>query len=474
MNLLGKIVFIILFLFIFQSGETAFGADITHEYILETNDIVDLANDYPLDVLDAIDSESIYKIRIEKDTDDVRKTLENDARVLSLSENSLIYIAPIQMPFRFSMQTANSGNWGFQSMNFPGGLVSAENIDVAVLDTGVDTNHPLLKDSIKLGFDAINQTSIEDENGHGTYVSGIIAIDMPQIKIIPVKVLDKNGFGDMYTFISGIYYAIENNVDIINMSLGIKADLPLVKAAILDADEKGITLIAATGNDGHAYLQYPAKYKEVIAVGAYDINEKRAKFSQYGEGLAFMAPGVEVRSAWLMDTYRLESGTSVATPFITKAVALLKSQNKSLSNVEIKNILVAASQPIAGDFKKEFGYGKVDVEKALTLANMKRNTYTYLPKKIHISSMKEWQIKMSLNINKELFDSSLIHVLDSNGNEIKVEIQLDDTDLKQIKVLPPTNGYESRHVYEIKIEKGLISDTGKVTNKAVKMEFVVE
>ena len=124
-------------------------------------------------------------------------------------------------------------------MNFPQNVYSRNTVDVAILDTGIDTDHPLLKTSIKNGYDALLNKSVEDENGHGTHVAGIIALNTPQIHIVPIKTLDQSGKGDLYTFVRGIYYAIDRDVDVINMSFGMNKDDSMVREAVDEAIARG-------------------------------------------------------------------------------------------------------------------------------------------------------------------------------------------------------------------------------------------
>ena len=204
--------------------------------------------------------------------------------------------------------------------------------------------------------------SIEDEHGHGTHVAGIIAKNTPHLRIIPIKTLNKNGNGDIYAFIRGLYYAIDHQVDVINMSFGIKSNNEMVQEAVSEAISNDISLIAASGNSGASSLLYPARYKDVISVGAYDQNEVKAKFSQYGDQLDFVAPGVDIWSSWLGGEYKLESGTSMATPFISKTVALIKSINPNLSTTEIQDILISSASPLEGETVQTIGHGKINVE----------------------------------------------------------------------------------------------------------------
>ena len=239
---------------------------------------------------------------------------------------------------------------------------------------------------------------------------------------------------------------------------------------------EGISIVAAAGNDGSPSIQYPARYEDVIAVGAYDQNGGRAYFSQYGEGLNFVAPGEGIWSSWLMGEYLVQSGTSMAAPFITKTVALLKSVDQGLSPVEIDEILTAASSPLASETAEEAGHGKIDAAKALELVDggALANEYDYFPSKFNVSPAKDWRVQMSLPLDAEKFNSQFIRVMDQEGNTVETSIVLDKTDRTIIHVFPPTNGYEPGKNYELYIDKGLVSTNGKTALNGVRMRFNVK
>jgi len=231
-------------------------------------------------------------------------------------------------------------------------------ITVAVLDTGVDLEHPELQHCLIDGYDFVDIISgasqfigdylgydvdPSDEVGHGTHVAGIISgkgIAMspgvvPNCKIMPVRVLgamkrgsSKVGAGLVGNINAGIKWAVDNGADVINMSLGIVHDgggLPH-EEVVEYAQEKGVTIVAATGNDGQNALYFPSALPHVIAVGALgnDIRQA-APFSTYGDQVDFVAPGTEIYSTYLDGKYAFSTGTSHSAPFVAGAAALLKS-----------------------------------------------------------------------------------------------------------------------------------------------------
>lgn len=188
---------------------------------------------------------------------------------------------------------------------------------VLVLDTGIDKNHPAIKGNFEAGRNfagelTVNAEDYADTEGHGTHVSGTIAgvLDSsgfsgvaPKAKLLMGRVCAKEGCSNI-AISKGINWGIEKKVDVISMSLGGAFSTPSERDAIARAYSSGITLVAATGNEGTEQVSYPAALDEVIAVGATDSEGKRGSFSQYGPELAVMAPGVDVMSSVPMGTGR--------------------------------------------------------------------------------------------------------------------------------------------------------------------------
>lgn len=275
-------------------------------------------------------------------------------------------------------------------------------ITVAVLDTGIALTHPELKEALLPGFDFVNildgaedfigdylqiDDKAADEVGHGTHVAGIIAgrgYKMPQgvapnCKILPVRVLAAMsrggrpvGAGLVENINAGVKYAVDQGAHIINMSLGVKhAGGGLPHKEVIDyAISKGVTIVAASGNDGQEELYYPGAFKSVIAVGAMDDQGEVADFSTFGEQVSFIAPGVDVYSTSLNDGYAFSTGTSHAAPFVAGGAALLKSyaraQGRHLSDAAIKHVLKHTSDKVDQHFKhRKAGYGRLNLADAL-------------------------------------------------------------------------------------------------------------
>lgn len=219
--------------------------------------------------------------------------------------------------------------------------IYGKGITVAILDTGIDTNHVCLKDRIIGGKNFTNEgkeDDITDWNGHGTHVAGIIAGNRaekgitgvaPECNLLIVKVLNRFGDGAFPSIVRGLEYAIEQNVDIINMSLGGRADDDSLHETIKKAIDKGICVCCASGNNGDGRgdtdeINFPGNYHEVIEVGAVDRENNIAKFSNSNPEVDIVSYGVNIMSTFKNNKYATTSGTSQATPHVSGALALIK------------------------------------------------------------------------------------------------------------------------------------------------------
>ncbi|SDX93112.1 S8 family peptidase [Thermoactinomyces sp. DSM 45892] len=229
-----------------------------------------------------------------------------------------------------------------------------EGVKVAIIDTGIDMDHPDLKDNIKAGINMFDHTeNISDDGYHGTHVAGIIAGTgkqgvvgvAPKAELYIAKALDKNGNGSLASVMDGISFGINHEVDILCMSLGVSQELPpILEQKILEAYNRGIVIVGATGNSGIQSVEYPAKYDEVIAVGGARRDLNRADFSSYGWETDIIAPAVDILSTYPDGKYAKVSGTSMASAFVTGGTALLISYHRKLGREltvsDIKTMIV--------------------------------------------------------------------------------------------------------------------------------------
>lgn len=266
-------------------------------------------------------------------------------------------------------------------------------VTVAVVDTGIQYDHPFLKDNIytnkgkasssNFGLDFSKgakeqKTAPTDEHGHGTHVAGIIKSIFPEVRILPLKYYNPKASGteNLKATIKALRYAVDSNVDIINYSGGGPEPSEEEKKILLEAEEKGILVIAAAGNeksdiDKKANHYYPASYgfSNIITVGAHDEFNKIIASSNYGEkSVDIAAPGYRIRSSFLKNGASLMTGTSQATAFVTGVAALIKSNYPKLNYQQIKNIVLTSSRKISTLKSKVLGGGKLDAARAIEVA----------------------------------------------------------------------------------------------------------
>ncbi|MBP1950548.1 S8 family peptidase [Virgibacillus litoralis] len=262
--------------------------------------------------------------------------------------------------------------WNIESINSSsawGEGYNGTDVNIAVIDTGISTHSDL---KVSGGYSSVGYTSEwTDDNGHGTHVAGVIGSELnnfgvvgvaPEADIFAVKALDQNGEGNLFSLLEAIDWAIKNNMDIINLSLGNVDNSSYLKEAIDKAYEKyGILIVGASGNGGeNSSVIYPAKYENVIGVSA--VNEKLniAKFSSRGQAVEFSAPGVNIISTYLNDSYGIADGTSQATPHVSGMLALLKQKFPGMPPVELRRTLVNHVKDLGSSGRDTvYGYGFV-------------------------------------------------------------------------------------------------------------------
>lgn len=262
---------------------------------------------------------------------------------------------------------------------------TGKGIRIGILDTGIDYTHPDLSKNYKGGYNFIdNNTDAKDHNGHGTHVAGIIAAEdndigvvgvAPDAYIYSIRILDYAATGTASDITAGLEWCLNNNMQIVNMSLGACEDSISVKRVIDILYDNGILLIAAAGNSGNGMgtgdsIDNPARYNSVTAVGATDINDNRASFSSTGPKLEISAPGKDIYSLLPGNKYGSLSGTSMASPHIAGVAALVMSAYPGMSNIQTRIRLQITAQNISkGPFeaKSWFGYGLVDAVKAVSI-----------------------------------------------------------------------------------------------------------
>jgi subtilisin len=273
-----------------------------------------------------------------------------------------------------------------------------EGIRVGIIDTGIDYTHPDLADNYVLGYDFVNRDwDPADDNGHGTHVAGIVAaIDdgpnsgggntagisvvgaAPRVSLYIAKSLNADGVGSMSDIVAALDVAASYDVDVVNMSLGSPFWSRTLRRACDNAYAAGVLLVAAAGNEGLGRLDIPARYWSVIGVGATDELDRRASFSNYGQGLELCAPGVGVLSG--MPTYEVAlnrfpyeyeevydylSGTSMASPHVAGTAALVLAAHPDWTHAQVRERLASTAEDLGPPGTDTyFGYGLVDAAAA--------------------------------------------------------------------------------------------------------------
>lgn len=473
--------------------------------------------------------------------------IEENITFSTVGKNTFSFFNKMNSSNFYSLSTEQQGtyNYNIETVNaaqaWEDGF-TGKGIKVAVLDSGI-APHKELK--IKGGKSTVNYTrSWTDDDGHGTHVAGIIAaqpgikkvngIDVvgvaPNVDLYAVKVLNRWGEGDLTDILEGIEWAIENKMDIINMSFGTEKGSQLLQQMLNKAYNEGILLVSAAGNDGNNYpVTYPAKYDSVIAVSSVEKDLSLSDFSSTGDEVELAAPGGDIVSTYTRGRYELESGTSQAAPHVTGMLALLKEKYPTLTNKQLREKIREYTIDLGAEGKdSSFGYGLIQyksdeddsdydeetlekIEKAITLFsnadNSKklwdydsaRNIISQLPngsrKKAELeSALKQLKEKLGLveftsisNVKSNqdfLITFSLKINVDSVNNEnvfLRKEGEFVQgitysfgKDGKTITIHAPEGGYTSKGTYFIYIDKTITGEKGKNLKFPVVVMFTVK
>ena len=230
---------------------------------------------------------------------------------------------------------------------------------VAVIDTGVQSNHPELVGKTIAGYDFIDKDRTPDDVGnrrdddgdgekdelvgHGTHVAGIVALAAPEARIMPVRALDSEGRGTTFGIAKAIRYAVRNGADVVNLSLGSSQQTDLLADLLGDDDddeEEGrAVFVAAAGNDNNSVRQFPAAEENAIAVTSVDQQKKKSGFANFGgveeRWVKVAAPGTDIHAPFPTGRYATWSGTSMATPFVAGQAALVHGVYSSAGNARV-------------------------------------------------------------------------------------------------------------------------------------------
>jgi thermitase len=250
-------------------------------------------------------------------------------------------------------------------------ISSGQGTTVAIVDTGAQLDHPQLAANFEgvkhydfVGDDpnpADRAVDLDEDGdglkdelvGHGTHVAGIVDLVAPSAKIMPLRVLDSEGYGKSFTIAKAISYARRNGADVINLSLGSRGNSKLLREVVEAAIESGVVVAAAAGNEGNALPHYPAagdgtaaSADGLMAVSSVAKNETKSDFASYGTWVDVAAPGENIRSAYPVGKYAYWSGTSMATPFVAGQAALIRKVNGSLDPAGIEARIRNSARPL--------------------------------------------------------------------------------------------------------------------------------
>ena len=262
------------------------------------------------------------------------------------------------------------------------GDAALDPVKVAILDSGVDYTEDIdvyMRKNFIPGEDGIS-VIYEDISGHGTSVAGIIAAKdndegitgiNPYVQLYSARILDENKQAPASRVVAAIDWAIEQDVDIINISFGTTVDSEEIHAAIRRAYDAGILIVAAAGNNG--VVEYPAAYDEVVAVGAVDAKGERTEGSAVGDELELVAPGQQIVSTGAFGGGCVVGGTSLAAPHVTAVASVLWQKDRSVSADFIRSLLAFTANQYGEDY--EYGNGLVDLEFALSQFDAFREVY---------------------------------------------------------------------------------------------------
>lgn len=273
--------------------------------------------------------------------------------------------------------------WNLPKVNAPAAwdtTTGSPSVTIAVVDSGVQANHPDLAGRVLAGYDFVNNDSdASDDNGHGTGVSGVAAAQGNDgigvagaawnVAILPVKTMNSSGSGSYSAIANGITYAADRGAKIINLSLSGSSSSSTLKSAVSYAWNKGALIIAAAGNNGSSATVYPAAYPNVIAVSATTSSDTLASFSSYGSFVDLSAPGQDITMPWINSGYVTTSGTSFSSPLTAGVAALALSRNPALSNAQLAALLTANTDDLgAPGYDIYFGSGRLNAAKVVAAA----------------------------------------------------------------------------------------------------------
>lgn len=290
-----------------------------------------------------------------------------------MTDHGFVHLPPYRVDLANAPMSTNDGvDWGLAAYGIPEAWkkTCGEGVTVAVIDSGIAKHKDLPNVADYRNFSS--DSEVVDTLGHGTHVAGVIGASLGPCKgiahcckLLSYKVLGHSGMGSNTAVAEAVRHAADAGVQLVCMSLGSPAPSDRVHQAIQYANQKGVIIICAAGNDG-ASVNFPAAFPETLAVGAVDRHGNVCEFSSRGREISVAAPGQDITSTWLANGYATISGTSMAAPFVTGVLALYLAHHGPATRAEIAGALERTCRdagPAGHDH--EYGWGLLDPHKLL-------------------------------------------------------------------------------------------------------------
>jgi subtilisin family serine protease len=349
----------------------------------------EVAQDYTMSILDEVPGRPVTLMQAPEgqSLDQLVATLEADPRVQFASPNFIVVTGEEGQ----TDATFNEGDFTSQDVVDQGVFIrlhlaeaqqlsTGQGVIVAVLDTGVDLDHPDLVGHLLPGYDFVDLDAFPDDapngldddldgrvdegTGHGTHVAGLVAAIAPDAMILPVRVLNSDGRGTLFQLLEGWYWALDQGADIINASLGVAVEVPELEAAVEQAVETWDCLVVAAAGATNAddeHHHWPSGFGESFSVTAVDSTDLKWSMANYGSKVDLASPGVGIIAPFVGGGYAAGTGTSMAAAIVSGAAALLRAYAPTLDAEEVGHRLQEYSVPIeAVNPQYELGEGRLD------------------------------------------------------------------------------------------------------------------
>lgn len=398
------------------------------------------------------------------------KELRQHQNVRYIQPNTVIELANIPNDEKWSQQ------WNFHKINISTAWkieIGNHNVKIAILDTGVQYTHPdLYQNYLPVGFDWVEMDNDpSDGHGHGTHVSGLVAATMnnsigisgvANVSYFVERIFDDAGVAIADDKVAAaIMHAVDQDADVINMSWGSYSFSHVIKDAISYAINDNVILVGASGNDGVSTPYYPAAYDGVISVGATDINDEIPSFSNFGNWIDLVAPGVDILSTYIGGGYTTLSGTSMATPQISGVIGLILSKFPDMPTMGIVEILKSNLEDIGtSGYDNYAGWGRINTTNIFAgLNSTSLRIVNNIPLKLHFSKHYE--------LNFVAFNLGV-----SNLENIKLEVYIDSklqysnwTDLNHGDVKTLNHIFYPQHIGVYNFTITISDDMGEILHK---------